>query len=167
MDPRVKTGAAGLVRQFELSKALYDGVLESQTAAVQLRTLRAQVKKLQEQAGPASGAASLALTAFDQKAAALDGPAAAGPGQRGGGGAAANLGGAPDTLSGIGGSFSPLMGILQGADAAPTSQVAAAAAERLQSWAGLRAKWNALKTTDLVELNSQLKTVGWPAIEIR
>ena len=51
MDPRVKTPTAGLAKQYELSKALYDGVLDVQAALRKLRNIRAQVKKLQEKTG--------------------------------------------------------------------------------------------------------------------
>jgi hypothetical protein len=59
------------------------------------------------------------------------------------------------------------MGLMQAADAAPTSQVLAAVAERQKSLAALMGKWNALKTQDLAALNAQLKTAGLPVIEIK
>src|SRR5262249_45005178 len=40
MDPRVKTPALGLSQQFTLSKQLYDGLLEVQSASQRLRALR-------------------------------------------------------------------------------------------------------------------------------
>jgi hypothetical protein len=59
------------------------------------------------------------------------------------------------------------MGLLQGADAAPTSQAVAAVTDRRQALSNLMAKWNALKTQDLVNLNAQLKAATLPAIEIK
>lgn len=156
MDPRVKTPALGLEQQFTLSKALYDGVLDAQAALQQLRAIRAQVKLLRERAG--QGALSEALAAFDQKAAALEG--GGGGGGRfggGGGGFGPGAGGGQDTLAGIGGSLSSLMGLLQGADAAPTSQLVAAVADGRRALANLMARWNALKTQDLTNLKAQLK----------
>jgi hypothetical protein len=91
-------------------------------------------------------------------------------GQRGGGGGggfAPGAGGGQDTLAGISGSLSSLMGLLQGADAAPTSQAVAAVTDRRQALSNLLATWNALKTQDLVNLNAQLKAANLPAIEIK
>lgn len=168
MDPRVKTPPAGLAQQFTLSKQMYDGVLETQAALLELRAIRAQVKPLQDKAG--QGAVFQALAAFDQKAAALEGGGGAG-GQRGGGGGGAGGGGAggggQDTLAGIGSSLSSLMGLMQGADAAPTNQVVAAVTERRQALANLMAKWNTFKTQELANLNAQLKAANLPPIEIK
>jgi photosystem II stability/assembly factor-like uncharacterized protein len=167
MDPRVKTPPVALAEQFNLTKALYDGMLETQAALRQLRAIRAQVKTLQERAG--QGAISQALADFDKKAAALEG-GGGGMGQRGGGGGGGfgpGAGGGPDTLAGIGGSLSSLMGLLQGADAAPTSQALAAVTGRRQALASLMAKWNAFKTQDVANLNVQLKAANLPAIEIK
>jgi photosystem II stability/assembly factor-like uncharacterized protein len=167
MDPRVKTPAAGLLQQSELSKQMYDGALGTQAALRQLRAIRAQVKTLQERAGQNPVAQTLAD--FDKKAAALEGGGGAGGGQRGGGGGGfgPGAGGGGDTLAGIGGSLTSLMGIMQGADVAPTSQVLVAVAERQKALAGLMAKWTALKTQDLTALNTQLKTASLSAIEIK
>jgi len=162
MDPRVKTPPAGLARQFELSKAMYDGVLETQAVLGQLRSIRAQIKEIQARAGQTS--ASQALAAFEQKAAALEG-GGGGIGQRGGGGM--GMGAGQDTLAGIGGSLTQLISLLQAADAAPTSQAAAAIAERRKALSVLMAKWNALKTQDLSDLNGRLKEANLPLIEIK
>jgi hypothetical protein len=59
------------------------------------------------------------------------------------------------------------MGLLQGADAAPTSQALAAVTERRQALSNLMAKWNSLKTQDVANLNAQLKAANLPAIEIK
>jgi hypothetical protein len=167
MDPRVKTLPAAIAEQSNLTKALYDGVLDTQAALRQLRAIRAQVKTLQERAG--QSAISQALAEFDKKAAALEG-GGGGMGQRGGGGGGGfgpGAGGGPDTLAGISGSLSSLMGLLQGADAAPTSQAVAAITERRQALSNLIAKWNALKAQDLTNMNAQLKAANLPAIEIK
>jgi len=157
VDPRVRTPLAGLTQQFNLSKQMYDGIVETSAALRQLRAIRAQVKSLQERAG--QGAASQELAAFDKKAASLEGGGGGGFGPRGGGG--------QDTLAGISGSFSSLMGLLQGADAAPTSQAAAAVADARKAFANLIARWNGLKTQDLTNLNAQLKAANLPAIEVK
>jgi hypothetical protein len=174
MDPRVKTTAAELARQHELSKAMYDGVIETQAALQKLRDIRAQVKKIQEKAGAAGEAVGKALADFDKKAAALEG----GAGGRGGAGGMGGQmpmggpGGAPggagiaDSLAGIGGSLSQLMSLLQAADAAPTTQAVAAVTERREALRALMAKWEALKTTDVAALNAVLKGANLPLISV-
>jgi hypothetical protein len=159
MDPRVKTPAAGLLQQLTLSKPLYDGVLETQTALETLRSLREQVKDRGSRSGSGSAAAtSEALAAFDKKASDLEGQPAAGGGGRGG----AVQG--PETLSSIAGSMNQLMGLLQGADVTPTTQLVAAVADRRAAHAKLMTRWNALKGADLAALNATLKSAGAPAI---
>jgi len=163
MDPRVKTPAAGLAYQFTLAKEMYDGALDTQSALQQLRSIRAQVKQLQERAG--QGAVSQALAAFDKKAAALEGSGGGG-GRFGGGGGFGPGGGAQDTLAGIAGSLSMSMGLLQGADAAPTSQVVAAVTSNQMALGSLIARWSELKSQDLTALNAQLKQANLPVIAV-
>jgi hypothetical protein len=186
MDPRVKTSAAGLANQSELSKAMYDGILESQAALRALRDIRAQVKDRQDKLGaagkPAEGTvppggdspssrAAQALADFDKKAAELTGGEAAG-----GRGAAAAGGppmgpmgfgapGGPDTLGSVAGTLNQLISLLQAADAEPTTQAVAAIAERREALRVLLAKSNALRTKDLSTLNAALKAAGLPEIK--
>ncbi len=162
MDPRVKTPAAGLLQQLTLSKQMYDGALDVQTALETLRSLRTQVKDRGSRSGSAAAAAaSEALAAFDKKASDLEGqPPAAGGGGRGG----AVQG--PETLSSIAGSLNQLMGLLQGADVTPTTQLVAAVADRRAVLAKLMTKWNALKGADLAALNATLTSAGAPAIAV-
>ncbi len=144
MDPRVKTPVPGITQQSMLSKALYDGVLQAQSTLQQLRSLRAQLNAIPQ------GAVLDAIQAFDTKAAALEGSAG---GQRGG---------EPgrDTLSTIGGTLTPLLAMLQASDDAPTTQLAAAVAERRRALESLVSRWNSLKGIDLTNLNSKLLQAG-------
>jgi hypothetical protein len=170
----VKTTAAELARQHELSKAMYDGVIETQAALQKLRDIRAQVKKIQEKAGAAGEAVGKALADFDKKAAALEG-GAGGAGGRGGMGGPmppGGPGGAPggagiqDSLAGIGGSLNQLMSLLQAADAAPTTQAVAAVTERREALHALMTKWDTFKRMDVADLNVVLKGANLPAIEL-
>ena len=158
MDPRVKTLAADLEQQFALSKQMYDGVVDAQTALPQLRALRARVKDRQ---GRAQGAAVDALAAFDKQAAALEGGGGGGFGPGGPGG------GAPDTISGISGACSQLMNLLQGADEPRTTQAAAAVAQRGKELSSVMARWTALQTKDLAALNAALTQAKLAEIAIR
>jgi len=155
LDPRIKTPAAGLAKLTEMSLALYDGILESQQALKELRTLRAQNKKMRDEAEAAGKPAEAlaAFEAFEKKAAALEGGmgaagGAGGPGGQVGGppmGPGGPGGGGPvsDTLMNIGSSLNSLMTTLQGSETAPTGQLAAAVAERL---AALRTLLDKAKT---------------------
>jgi hypothetical protein len=169
MDPRVKTPLIGLQQQFTLSKAMYDGALESSATLQQLRGLRAQVAQLKEKAGESP--ALKALAAFDERAQAVEallaGGGGAAGGQRGGGrGAAAPGGGQQPTTAGISASLTSLISLLQGADVAPTTQLVAAVTERQHVLATIRTRWNALKTVDLAAVNAPLKKAGLPAITV-
>jgi hypothetical protein len=126
MDPRVKTAPLGLSQQFTLSKQMYDDLLKVQATIADVRALRAK----------ATG------TPLDQKLAALEG--GGGGGGRGGGGRGAAAEG-PDTLGNISGGLNQLMGLLQGADVTPTTQLTAAVVTRHAAVAKLMTQWTALK----------------------
>jgi len=128
MDPRVKTLPLGLSQQFTLSKQLYDGILDAQKALEELRSLRQRLSEL-----PARPSSPRDLGA---RFAALEG-------QGGGGRGAAPTG--PPTLTGIAGELNQLMGLLQGADVTPTTQLVAAVGQRRAELAKLLAQWKALK----------------------
>ena len=132
MDPRVKTPPLGLSQQFTLSKQLYDGILDVQKALEELRALRQQLSELPART-PAPKRESDTLAA---RFAALEG-------QGGGGRGAAPVG--PPTLTSISGELSQLMGLLQGADVTPTTQLVEAVSERRAELAKLLARWNAIK----------------------
>jgi hypothetical protein len=131
MDPRVATSAIGLVQQFTLSKQLYDGILAAQRAQEEIHIMRERVNGQRGRA-----ADERAVTAFQDRLAALEGQAG------GGRGGAAD---APESLAGIIGTLSQLMNLLQGADVAPTTQLAAAVGERRAALNRRLAQWTALK----------------------
>jgi hypothetical protein len=123
MDPRVTTPALGLTQQFTLSKQLYDGIIDAQKTLDEIRARRASLS------GESSRSAeSLALQNLE--------------GQPGGRGAAAD---SPDTFNSVIGSMNQLIGLLQGADAAPTTQLVAAVGQRRAALANLMVRWNGLK----------------------
>jgi photosystem II stability/assembly factor-like uncharacterized protein len=165
MDPRVRTPAAGLTLQFELSRAMYDGVLQAQAALGGMRSLRAQVKKIQETAGKAPAEVSEGLELFDTKAAAIEG-GSGGPGRRGGFGGFGGFGGGPETLVGISGSLMQLMNMLQAADATPTGLMREAVSERQEALADLMQRWDEFKTKGVASLNALLKQAKLPEIEV-
>lgn len=153
MDPRVATPADGLEKQFTLSMQCYDGM----TAA---RDTLAHIGRLRKQFGDARAKApdlGAAIDALDDKLAALEG--AAGGGRRRGGKQPGSA-----SLGGTSGELGRLLAILQGADATPTRQAAAAVAEAKKELDGLLARWAETKQKDLAELNVKLNAAGFPAI---
>jgi hypothetical protein len=139
MDPRVKTPAATLARQFTLSKGVYDDINRTRGALDSLRAMRASLRDVRSRA---SGDAAAALDSLDRAVAALEGGGGGfGGGGGGGGGAGAQ------TLGGVLGQLAPLYDALQDADVAPTTQLVAAVQEAqrnvtstLGRWATVRAR---------------------------
>ena len=159
MDPRVRTTQADLLQQYTLSKQLYDDMATASKALEQMRALRERLRQSRERAS--QGGAADAITAFDQKLAALEG---AGGGGRGGGGRGAAPG--PDTITSVNGSLGVLMRLIQEADVAPTTQAVAASADRRKAMASLLQRWAAMKSQDLVTLNTQLKQAGLSELKV-
>jgi hypothetical protein len=60
--------------------------------------------------------------------------------------------------------LSSIMSLLQGADAAPTSQALAAVTQRQRELGDILQRWNALKDDGLARLNTQLAAAGLPAV---
>jgi photosystem II stability/assembly factor-like uncharacterized protein len=123
MDPRVTTPALGLAQQFTLSKQLYDAIVDAQKTLEEIRGRRASLS-----GEPSRSAESLALQNLE--------------GQPGGRGAAAD---GPDTFNSVIGGMNQLMGLLQGADVAPTTQLVAAVGQRRGALTKLKTRWAALK----------------------
>ncbi|MCL5287148.1 MAG: glycoside hydrolase [Acidobacteria bacterium] len=161
MDPRVKTPLAGLQQQFTLSKQLYDGSAAAFAAIEQIRSLRAQIQKLEdnELQGNISSRA-MGISALNKAMGDLMGTGGEG---FGGGGAAAP---AADSLSSVRASLQSLMGILQGADVAPTTQAVAAITARRKALAALMARWDAVKSKDLPAMNEQLRKASLPKLKL-
>jgi len=60
-----------------------------------------------------------------------------------------------------------VMGLLQGADVAPTTQGVAAAADRTKALGEVLARWDKLRGETLSRLNALLQQAGLPAIVVR
>ena len=163
LDPRVKTPALSLQQQSTLSRQLYDETLAVQKALVELRALRAQIRDIKAQ-----GATAETLAAFDKQAAAIEGGGGGGRGGRGGGGGGRGaIEAGPETFSSAVGSLTTLMRQLEAAEVAPTTQLSAAIADRRAEVAKLMAKWTALKTTGLAQVNAQLKTANLAQLSVK
>jgi hypothetical protein len=126
MDPRVKTPVAGLEKQFELSRKVCELMEQGWAAMSEIRKFRANL------ADANSDAARRAL--------AIEG--AGGGGRRGG------RGGSGDTenLMRLNGELVTLLGVLDSADAAPTSQATSAVADLARATAAQLQAWKELAT---------------------
>jgi hypothetical protein len=126
MDPRVRTPAATLTARDSLHLAIYRAVNALGDARTKVRELRASVA---EQARSVQGARADSLPNFDRQLAALEG-AAAGRGGRGALPAGRGLVQIP-TLPQLQSELMTLYNAIEDSDAAPTTQVSAAARSRL------------------------------------
>jgi photosystem II stability/assembly factor-like uncharacterized protein len=154
MDPRVKTPAAGLQQQFQLSSDLYRQLLTLAPAVEQAAALRKQLKELQPRA---SGQTVEAIRALDQKIQALSG----GTPRRRRGAGSEEL-----TLGDLRGRFLTLFGMLQEADVTPSTQAVTAVKQVLGQLPPLMQRWEAIRTQDVVRLNQQLKNANLPELKL-
>ncbi|HJZ83968.1 MAG TPA: glycoside hydrolase [Polyangia bacterium] len=137
MDPRIKTPAAGLRQQFELSQRLAEALQKDSDALVELRKLRADLKR-QGGAGAPGAAGSAGAADLDSKLAALEGTPAP------------RFQGAEPTppkpaLLRWNERLAKLLETVQAADLAASPALAQAAEKCLKEVADLLARWNALK----------------------
>jgi hypothetical protein len=161
MDPRVDTPVADQMTQFTASLDAYRGMQKTYDAVAAIRRLRDQIS----QSIGAVGRGPLAekLSALDKKAAAIGGEG------RGDGGSPGLPGGTIDmrepNLTRLNGGFSSLIEHLQSADRAPTQPMLTAASELQKTLNKLLADWEALKTTDVTEINYLLRAANQPGLK--
>jgi hypothetical protein len=123
IDPRVKTPAEGLQQQFALSKQMYDDIGRVWAALGDVRAFRERAKS------------NKSLESAGAKAEALEGAAS------GGFGVAAP----PSSLSALNGALRSMLGLLQSADVAPTTQAVAASNALHATAEDLLGRWERLK----------------------
>jgi photosystem II stability/assembly factor-like uncharacterized protein len=148
MDPRIKTPERGLRQQFELSMQLYQAASQMDQDLTQVESALSQIERLK---GKASGDTQRSLDDLATKLTALRG--ATGRGRRGGGGEQ------PQSLSAARNAFVGVIGLLQGADVAPTAAVIQATQVQ-QVALGLHQQWESVRTTQIPQANAQLRTAG-------
>jgi photosystem II stability/assembly factor-like uncharacterized protein len=165
MDPRVPTPPDGLAQQFALALRCYQGAGKAQAALTQIRALRKSVQDIRERAAQKKGTDGVlgALAALDKKAAALEGEGGIGRRDFGGRGGA---GGEP-SLARVSGQLLLLLRLVEGADAAPTPQAAAATQEAGRALEGLLKRWSELKQRELPMLNAQLRQAELPVLGLQ
>jgi len=131
MDPRVHTPLAALTQQFTLSKQCYDDVLTTSKIMEEVRAMRERLKSAPD-------------AALEQKLNAIAG-APSGGGRGGGGGGRGPVAGGPETLASVSAALGQLMRAIENADVAPTTQMAAAVADRHAALRKLMTRWTELK----------------------
>jgi hypothetical protein len=154
MDPRVKTSAEGLKKQFELSMQCYEGIRQTRETLSHIKNLRSQIKELQAKAGADLAGA---LAELDKAAASIGGSAPGrGPGRL--------PAGRERSLSGVSQEMFQLLRVLQGADVAPTATAVAACEEVVKAHRDLQARWSELLEKDVKALNERLGKAGMPVL---
>ncbi|HEY0407417.1 MAG TPA: hypothetical protein VGC89_16915 [Pyrinomonadaceae bacterium] len=151
MDPRVKTSNADLAQQFELSKQLYDEWVRLEPLNKRLNSLSAELTALRARAG-AQGTTATQLDALNQKLQELAGSANRRPG------APLNL----LVLTRV----QTLFRIIQDADVAPSTPIAAAVTDIRRESSSLLERWRAIESQDIPALNRQLQGAGLPQVEM-
>ncbi|MFI5235806.1 MAG: WD40/YVTN/BNR-like repeat-containing protein [Gemmatimonadales bacterium] len=142
MDPRVPTPALGLAAQFGMAMRIYQAIDRAHQAVAEVRSLRSQVA---ERTSHASAGTAEALAALDTALAAL-------------------LTG-HDALEPVIGDLAGVYGIVEGADATPTTQAVAAAAKIERELDGLLRRWADTRTARVAALNNLLRQAALPALD--
>jgi photosystem II stability/assembly factor-like uncharacterized protein len=149
MDPRVKSNASDLTKQFAMQREATEGMSESFQALAQLKSTRNQVQAAMEKSSSAQ--TKQKLSEFDREAAALEGAAV--PGFSG----VPVSGKKPENFSTLNQRFGQILGIADAADAAPTTQTATVGKDLSVALQENLARWRQLKGGDLLELNQLLE----------
>ncbi len=154
MDPRITTPVEGLEQRFTLSMQCYEGMKEIRTTLTRIRAVRKQLDDVRAKAG----ALLATIDAADAKIAAIEGAGAGG-----------RRGGAPQqreaSLGRVAGELGRLLGLLQGADATPTTQAATAVTTARKELGDLLSRWTVICEKDLADLNAKLKAADLPVID--
>jgi hypothetical protein len=151
MDPRVKISTADLQKQFDVSKQLYEQLLQVQPAVDEATKLRDQLKAESEKSKGTPQAEK--VDALSQKLNALLGA-----------GGRFRRGPQTETLNGVHGSLFMLLYTMQEVDAAPTPVQTDAVPALDKSAAGVLQRWKEIQTTDVPQLKSELRIREFPAV---
>jgi photosystem II stability/assembly factor-like uncharacterized protein len=156
MDPRVKASAVDLKAQFDLEIKIVEAMQRDIDALKQVQKLRKKLKEV-----PSSAAANLQtqIAALDKKAEDLEGTP-------GGYGAQYLSTPAGRGLGRLNSGLATLLGVVDSADAAPTTQAADTFAQVQQALDEQLTKWEELRKREVPALNQLLKRAGVEEIEV-
>lgn len=157
MDPRVRVAPLVLSQQLALEMKIIEAMKQSVSVVQQIMDLRSQLKELEPKLNSDPGAKEIlnAASSLDKKAAELVAVEQQWPPV--GVVSAASLNGA----------LASLLVVVEGADAGPTRQATEAFATYELLLRQQRAKWEGLRTKDLVALNALLQQRQLPAIHVK
>ncbi len=160
LDPHVKTPLPALQRQFALAQEVQQKQMAVNRARQEATHVLEQIATLKRQAG---GNAPLAasLDALDTKAGQIGGVVAvSSPDSSGVGEPSSDF----SSLLFLNGDLGQVFGAVEGTDAAPGEQALHAWTEAQKKADAALAKWNALKTSEIANVNAQLKQANLPEI---
>ena len=146
IDPRIKTTAAGLAAQFDLSDQVTKSLADDYTALSEVKGLRQQAQSVRAKA---SGQPASALADLDKDLAAFEDARQSGSG-----------------FPRLNAELGQLFDILQGADDAPTTQATRAVSQVREELQRQLTRWKSVKTTKLPAVNRQLKEANLPELVI-
>jgi photosystem II stability/assembly factor-like uncharacterized protein len=150
MDPRVRASSADLARQFELSKRLYDLWPQLLSIDGRVKALNAALASLRSRAP--RGAVASQVEALSKQLKDLVGAESRNPAELPSLGVLTRL--------------ETLFRVTQDVDAAPTTQVAAAAAEVEAAATKTIERWRSIEREGIPALNRQLQGAGLPGVEL-
>jgi photosystem II stability/assembly factor-like uncharacterized protein len=157
MDPRITTSFADLRKQFEMESGSVEGMNQSYEALMQVRSVHAQLKE--RSAKEAKGKLADSIASLDKQCAELEGATQS------------SFFGLPpkgkpsENLSTLNQHFSGILGVADGADAAPTTQTEALYKELKESLETLLSQWKKIREQDIPTLNAGLKKAGLSAVD--
>ena len=159
MDPRIKTSAADLQKQFEMEMGCVEGMNESYETLRQVQSMRAQLKDRIGVSKSLAAALISSIQALDKQLGELEGATQSSFF------GVAPTGKAPENLSTLNQHFGTLLSVADSADAAPTTQATAVYQELEAALDGQLSRWKKLQQQGLPPLNAALKQSGLAEID--
>jgi photosystem II stability/assembly factor-like uncharacterized protein len=153
MDPRITAPVDQLDQQFRLASRICEAMNASFASLGQVRAVRAQLRDLEHQAP--KGEVADAIHALEQKIAPFEG-AAPGFGQTA----------RQDSFAQLNGQFGQMLGVVDGADAAPTQTAQDITGDLQRALTTLENQWDDVKARDVPALDDQLRRANLPIINL-
>jgi hypothetical protein len=157
MDPRVAASAADLRSQFELATRITSAMHSDSEALQQVKALRQQLQSLRERAG--TSPALEAAATLEKKVAALEQSSV-----RFGAGGPDEVG--SPSFTRLNSYLVTLLEVVEGADAKPTPQAAAAFADTEKSLFQQLTAWKEIQGKDVPALNAELQKAELPPVAL-
>ena len=157
MDPRVKATPADLQAQSALETKIVDAMHRDFVTLTQVRNLRASLKNLQQTGGAKTPPS---VTDLDKKCSEIEGI-------EGGFGGSFLSTPAGRSLVRLNAGLNTLLGVVDSADAAPTTQAASTFDEANKALDEQLARWDEVQKKDLPAINAELKKARLHPIEVK